>query len=90
MTTNKIHKIGRIDQVVRDYFESNKSIVEIPAKNLMPLFIEKGIFNKDHRNGLPIRNILRELEAENKLDLITNAKVIRNTINRNWYFKSIL
>lgn len=89
MTTNKIHKIGRIDQVVRDYFESNKSIVEIPAKNLMPLFIEKGIFNKDHRNGLPIRNILRELEAENKLDLIKNAKVIRNTINRNWYFKSI-
>lgn len=55
----------------------------------MPLFIEKGVFNNDHRNGLPIRNILRELDAENKLDLITNAKVIRSTINRNWYFKSI-
>jgi hypothetical protein len=89
MTTNKIHKIGRIDQVLRDYFDSNKSILEIPEKNLMPLFIEKGIFTKDHSNGLPIRKILRELDAENKLDLITNAKVIRNTKNRNWYFKSI-
>lgn len=88
MTPAKLHKIGRIDQIVRDYFDKNKSVTEIPAKDLMPLFIEKEIFIKDHRNGLPIRNILRELDAENKLNLLKNVKVVRNPINRNWYFKS--
>ena len=86
MTEKKTHRIGRIDQVVRNYFEENISITEILAKDLMPLFIKKGIFNKDHRNGLPIRNLLRELDCENKLSLLKNIKVIRNKVNRNWYF----
>lgn len=86
MTEKKLHRIGRVDQIVRDYFEKNKSVNEVMAKELMPLFIEKGIFNKDHRNGLPIRNLLRELDTENKLGLLKHVKVIRNTINRNWYF----
>lgn len=86
MTEKKLHRIGRIDQIVRDYFEKNKTQQEVPAKDLMPHFIEKGIFTKDHRAGLPIRNLLRELDAENKLHLLKHVKVIRNTVNRNWYF----
>jgi hypothetical protein len=83
-----IHKAGRIDQVVRDYFASNPSVLELPAKDLMTQFIAKGIFNKDYsRPGLPIRNILRELDAANKLSLLANCKVVRNKANRNWYFK---
>ena len=62
MTESKIHLVGRIDQIVRDYFKST-SDPEIMAKNLMPVLIEKGIFKEDHRNGLPIRNLLRELDA---------------------------
>jgi exo-beta-1,3-glucanase (GH17 family) len=86
MTDKKLQMIGRIDQIIRDYFDKNKSISEVMAKDLMPLFIEKGIFTKDHRAGLPIRTILRELDAENKLDLLKHVKVVRNTVNRNWYF----
>lgn len=86
MTEKKIHLIGRIDQIVRDYFELNKSVSEILAKDLMPLFIKKGVFEKDHRNGLPIRNLLRGLDGEKKLGLIKNVKVVRNDINRSWYF----
>ena len=86
MAEKEIHKVGRIDQIVRDFFEENPSRNEIKAKDLMPLFIEKGIFNKDHRNGLPIRNILRDLDSESKLDLLKHCKVVRNDINRNWYF----
>jgi hypothetical protein len=82
-----IHKAGRIDQIVRDYFTSNPSTKEVPAKDLMLLFVEKGIFNKDYsRPGLPIRNLLRELDKEGKLTLLKNCKVIRNEVNRNWYF----
>lgn len=86
MTEKKIHTIGRIDQIARDYFEVNKSIDSVLAKDLMPLFIKKEIFKKDHRNGLPLRNLLRELDAENKLSLVKNLKVDRKDINRNWYF----
>ncbi len=86
LSEKKIHKIGRIDQVVRDYFEANPSMKEVPAKNLMPLFIKKGIFKKDHREGFPIQKLLRELESENKLYLLKYAKMDMKVINRSWYF----
>lgn len=82
-----IHKVGRIDQIVRDYFKRNPSVKELLAKDLMQLFVEKGIFNKDYsRPGLPIRNLLRQLDAENKLSLLKHCKVVRHAVNRNWYF----
>jgi hypothetical protein len=86
MTEAKIQLVGRIDQVVRDYFDRNPSVHEVMAKDLMPEFIAKGIFPKDHRNGLPIRNILRTLDEENKLSLLKHVRVERKAINRNWYF----
>lgn len=82
----KLHKIGRIDQIVRDYFEDNPTITEIPAKDLMKIFISKGIFFRNHRDGLPIRNLLRNLDKENKMDLLKHIKVIRHPVNRRWYF----
>jgi hypothetical protein len=83
-----IHKAGRIDQIVRDYFTSNPSILEVPAKDLMLLFVEKGVFNKDYsRPGLPIRNLLRDLDKEGKLTLLKHCKVVRKEVNRSWFFK---
>lgn len=87
MTEEFIHKVGRIDQIVRDFFKENTSINEIQAKELMPLFIEKGIFNKNYRDGLPIRNLLRTLDSENRLDLFSHCFVERKPINRYWYFR---
>jgi hypothetical protein len=84
----KLHKIGRIDQIIRDYFIANPSVKEIRAKELMPLFIEKCIFFKNQRDGLPIRNLLRQLDKENKLHLFKHIKVVRKPVNRNWYFTS--
>jgi hypothetical protein len=86
LSEKKIHRIGRIDQVVSDYFELNPSRNEIAAKDLMPLFIKKGIFKKDNKEGKPIRDLLRELDAANKLHLLRHIKVDRKTVNRNWYF----
>ena len=83
----RLHKIGRIDQIVRDYFNSHPDQTEILAKELMPLFIEKGIFVKNHRDGLPIRDLLRAMDAENKLSLLKHVRVVRHTVNRNWYFQ---
>jgi hypothetical protein len=86
LTGAKIHKAGRIDQIVRDYFEFNKSVNEIAAKELMSVFIQKGIFKSNQRDGLPIRNFLRELDSTKNLKLLKHIKVDRKTVNRNWYF----
>jgi hypothetical protein len=89
LTEKSIHKIGRIDQIVRDYFKNNSSIKEVPAKDLMYLFVEKGIFSKDYsRPGLPIRNLLRQLDAEHKLAMLKHCRVVRHPVNRNWYFQN--
>ncbi len=86
LSEKKIHKIGRIDQIVRDYFDAHPSQKEVAAKDLMALFIKKGIFKKDNKEGKPIRDLLRELDAVNKLHLLRYIKVDRKIVNRNWYF----
>jgi hypothetical protein len=86
LSEKKLHKIGRIDQILRDYFADRPTEKEVSAKRLMPLFIEKGIFERDHRAGFPIRSLLRQLDAAGKLTLLKHVLVIRKEINRNWYF----
>ena len=44
LTEFKIHRAGRIDQIVRDFFDKNPSVNELLAKELMFVFILKGIF----------------------------------------------
>jgi hypothetical protein len=82
----KLHRIDRLDIIIKDFFEENPDINEIAAKDLMPLFIKKGIFLQDHRNGFPIRILLNELNRENKLQLFKHIKVIRHTEESAWYF----
>ena len=79
-------KINSINKVISNYFEKNPDVSEIKAKELMPEFIAANIFSKDHREGLPIRQILRELDAENKLGLIPHLRVERKAKNRLWFF----
>ena len=79
-------KIRQINQLIGKYFEEKKDVQKVPAKNLMPLFIKAGIFAKDHRGGLPIREILRELDAENDLNRIPYVLPERKTKNTYWYF----
>jgi hypothetical protein len=90
LSEKEVHTVGRVDQAVRDYFKMHQEITEIRAKELMMWFIEKDIFKKDYsRPGLPIRNILRKLDAENKLSLLKHCKVVRNKQNRSWYFAKL-
>ena len=81
-------KIARINKVVTGYFKNNPSVNKIPAMNLMPEFIKAGIFNKDYeRKGLPIRNLLQELDRNNELDKIPSLLPERKPINTYWYFQ---
>lgn len=81
-----IQKIHRICEVIALFFEKNVSVSKIPAKDLMSHFIRAGIFPADHKNGLPIRKILRELDEANQLKLIPYVLPERKQANTNWYF----
>lgn len=80
-------KISQINTVLREYFEVNKSINIIPAKDMMSYFILAGIFEKDIKNGLPIRAILRRLDEKNELHQIPYVYAERKDANTNWYFQ---
>lgn len=79
-------KISQINQVIASYFKKNPSVTKVQAKELMPYFIAAGIFNKNHRDGLPIRKILRELDESSKLHLIPYVFPERKTTNTYWLF----
>lgn len=83
----KLHKISQIDEIVRNYFVDHPPLTEVYAKDLMHKFIGKGIFFKNYSNGLPIRQLLNQMDEAHKLYLFKYVRVIRNEVNRNWYFK---
>lgn len=82
-----MEKINSINQVLASFFKENPSISEIPAKDLMPAFIKAGVFERDHKNGLPVRKILRDLDANNQLHQIPYVYADRKIKNVNWFFR---
>jgi len=79
-------KVPKINNFIKQFFDQNPSVDKIPAKVLMPEFIKAGVFAKDHRNGLPIRTVLRALDEENELDRIPYVMPERKVKNTSWYF----
>ena len=76
--------IAKINEIIAEYFNTHK-VDFIPAKNIMPAFIEAGIFTKDIKKGLPFRKILRELDKENALDKIPFVHAERKEKDTYWY-----
>jgi hypothetical protein len=82
-----IQKALKVRKAVQRYFEANASVSELPCKDLMPWLIKEEIFEKDHRNGQPIRDLLRKLDEANLLNLMPQIRVERKQKNRNWFFQ---
>lgn len=79
-------KITNINQVLCDYFAKNNVNEPVPAKQFMDVFIKAGIFSADRKEGLPIRELLRELDRTHQLHLIPYTIPVRKDQNTNWYF----
>lgn len=82
-------RVKAINNVLRAYFADKTNPRQVPALKLMGLFINKGIFNKDHRNGLPIRKILRKLNNEGRLHDIPYAHGDLKQKNIYWTFVDV-
>lgn len=83
-----IDKAEPINKVVQTYFVKNKDVDIVPAKDLMPEFVKAGIFTKDHRNGLPIRKVLRKLQQTGQLHRMPCAHGVQKAKNTSWFFIS--
>lgn len=84
----KEERISEINRVLQEYFEKHLDSGKIAAKEFMNLFIENGIFKRNNKDGLPIRQLLRELDKENQLNKIPYVYAERKEKNVNWYFCS--
>jgi hypothetical protein len=85
MTQDKIQKAFKVKKAVAEYFiDSNET--KVMAKDLMPHFVKAGIFAKNHKDGLPIRDLLRELENDDLLKLIPQVHFEQKNTNKNWFF----
>lgn len=78
--------IKTINEVINGFFKENAEVHIVPAKELMPAFIKAGIFAKDFKSGKPIRDILKELDRNEELDLIPYVHPERNAASTYWYF----
>lgn len=85
MSQSDIVKMG---YVIQDYLITN-NLIDAKPKDLMPVLIEKGYFKNDHRYGLYLRNILRELDEKNMLYLLPQIRVERKEKNRYWFFNAV-
>ncbi|MCF8348579.1 MAG: agmatine deiminase family protein [Bacteroidales bacterium] len=80
-------KIKLINECVTEFFIQNPFLDECKPKHLMACLISKGVFKSDHREGLPLRDLLRELDSEGVVfNLIPSLRAERKTKNTYWFF----
>ena len=79
-------QIRLINKILAEFFSSPQAPEIIRAKDMVPLFIQKGVFSSDNRDGLSIRKLLRELDENEMLSLIPYVFAERKKKNTNWYF----
>lgn len=84
-----LQKIEKINQTIEAWFKKNPSVKKVEAKDLMLDFIKSGVFAKDRKEGLPIRDILRKLEKSDQLNQIPYV-LPRQRLYDRWFFIRVL
>lgn len=80
--------IKQMSDDIQRYLVSN-NLIDVKPKDLMPMLVNNGYFTVDHREGLPLRNLLRELDRSNQLSLIPQVRAERKKQNTFWYFNPL-
>jgi len=84
----KDEKTIRMGHSIQVYLTENK-LEKAKPKDLMPWLIQQGFFSFDHREGLPLRDVLREINWTNKLYLLPNLIAEKKIKNTFWTFFKI-
>jgi phage anti-repressor protein len=79
-------KIKLINEVVRSFFQGNKDINKIAAKELMLDFKKANIFGGQDETGKQLRELFRDLKKEKQLKQIPALLGEPKGKNTFWYF----
>jgi hypothetical protein len=86
MKSVRLIEKGRLaDQFIKRWFTMTGADTAKP-KDLMAFLVEHRVFPKDHREGFPLRNLLRQLDAVGQLSVITTARFEHKRKNKSWFF----
>lgn len=88
MKSDRLIKKGRLaDSLIKRWFAMTGANTAKP-KDLMPYLVKAGVFTKDHREGFPLRNLLRQLDAVGQLTVMTTVRFEQKRKNKSWFFVS--
>lgn len=82
----RIELAQKIDKLIEKYLRQSGADTLKP-KDLMPLLVAEGIFVKDHKEGLLLRNLLRELHTSGQLSVMRTVSFVQGPKNKSWYFR---
>ena len=91
LSNTTIAKAKQISEYAQEfclvYYQSGRCI----PKEILPYLVEKRVFNKvDARNGLKLRQVLRDVDDAGMLsNLIPQVEVERKPKNRFWFFRAV-
>lgn len=89
MTNDLSKKIEVLNLTINQYFRRCPDSSCKP-KDLMSLLIQNNLFSKDHREGLPLRRLLRYIDDNMDIyKLIPSIRIEKKNTNRYWYFDKI-
>jgi len=81
----KIQLAKRIDELIEGWLRATGRDAARP-KDVMPLLIQNDVFPSDHKEGLPLRKLLRELQRSGDLSVMRTVRPERKNKNTLWYF----
>jgi len=81
----KIQLAKRIDELIEGWLRATGRD-EARPKDVMPLLIQNHVFPGDHKQGLPLRKLLRELQRSGDLSVMHTVRPERKNKNILWYF----
>lgn len=86
MKSGRVIEKGRLaDSLIKRWFAMTGADTAKP-KDLMPYLVKAGVFTKDHRDGFPLRNLLRQLDAVGQLTVMTTVRFEQKRKNKSWFF----
>jgi len=77
-----------INAAIDEYFQKSNAAICKP-KDLMPIFIKRGVFQSDNQKGNPFRKLLRLLHKKNQLEQIPSVLVEKKNKNCYWWIVNL-
>lgn len=88
MKDEDIQKAFQLKRCLNDFFGSAIG-VNLRSTDVNPYLVRAGLFPKDNKNRLFLRQFLHKLKNENFLKLVPHISYVENGKFTNWYFNPV-